>query len=67
MTKHYETQRRIEGKFVSSNPESAVTKLTVRVTPSLRREVEQVAGSKVADWLRQAIIEKLNKENTESA
>lgn len=62
MSKHYEKQKRINGQFATANPEPADAKLTFRVTPSLRREIEQVAGDRVGDWLRQAVIEKLNKE-----
>ena len=62
MSKHYEQQRRIGGKFVTENPKAAKAKLTVRVTDSLREDVELAANGKVADWLREAIIEKLNKE-----
>lgn len=62
MSKHYENQKRIGGKFVTENPKAAKAKLTVRVTDSLRDDVELAAKGKVADWLREAIIEKLNKE-----
>lgn len=62
MSKHYEGQKRINGKFVSDNPKSAKAKLTVRVTDDLRNDVELAAKGKVADWLREAILEKLNKE-----
>lgn len=61
--KHYENQQRLNGKFATSSPEVASKKLTVRVPPSLRLRVERVAGESVADWLREAIVEKLNREN----
>lgn len=60
--KHYEEQKRINGKFTTDNPKSAKAKLTVRVTDDLRNNVELAAKGKVADWLREAILEKLNKE-----
>lgn len=60
-------RKRLRGKFVTENPESANAKLTVRVTPSLREEVESIAGKNVAAWLRQAIIEKLNREQLNNA
>lgn len=60
-------RKRVSGRFVTENPESANAKLTVRVTPSLRKEVESIAGSDVAAWLRQAIIEKLNREQFDNA
>lgn len=60
--KHYERQERAKGKFVTANPEVASAKLTVRVTPSLRSQVEAIAGNHVAEWLRAAILEKLDRE-----
>lgn len=61
------TRKRVNGRFVTDNPEPANSKLTVRVTQSLRDEIEELAGDKVAEWVRLAIIEKLNREQLESA
>lgn len=58
---HYEEQKRVNGRF-ATDAEAAVSKLTVRVPPSLRAEVEQMANGKVAEWLREAIAEKLARE-----
>jgi hypothetical protein len=60
-------RKRINGRFVTENPEPAKNKLTVRVTDSLRDDVERVAQGRVAEWLRQAIVEKLNKEQLDNA
>lgn len=49
------------GRFTTES-EPALSKLTVRVPTSLRAQVEQLAGDKMADWLRAAIIEKLNRD-----
>lgn len=63
---HYQEQKRLNGRFTTDS-EPAVSKLTVRVPPSLRAEVEQIADGKVAEWLREAIIEKLRKDKIEKA
>lgn len=64
MSEHYKNQKRSQGKFATDNPEPTSAKLTVRMTPTLRARIEAAAGNKVADWVREAIIEKLNKENS---
>jgi hypothetical protein len=58
---HYEEQKRVNGRF-ATEVEPSVSKLTVRVPPSLRAKVEQMADGKVADWLREAIFEKIERE-----
>ncbi|WP_373529113.1 hypothetical protein [Nostoc sp.] len=58
---HYEEQKRVNGRF-ATEAEPSLSKLTVRVPPSLRAKVEQMANGKVADWLREAIAEKLERE-----
>lgn len=63
---HHQQQKRVNGRF-ATDAEPAVSKLTVRVPPSLRAEVEQIADGKVAEWLREAILEKLRKDKTEKA
>ncbi len=63
---HYEEQKRVNGRF-ATDVEPAVAKLTVRVSPSLRAEVEQLSNGKVAEWLRAAIAEKIAREQQLSA
>lgn len=58
---YHKSQKRVNGRF-ATDAEPAVCKLTVRVPPSLREEVEQMANGKVADWLREAIAEKIARE-----
>ncbi len=60
--KHYENQKRLNGRFVTDS-EPAISKLTVRVPPSLRIEVERIANGNVAEWIREAIAEKLARES----
>ena len=58
---HYEEQKRVNGRF-ATDAEPSVSKLTVRVPPSLRAKVEKISNGKVAEWLRDAIAEKLERE-----
>jgi hypothetical protein len=64
--KHYESQKRLNGKFVADG-EPAVSKLTVRVSPTLRAEVERMSNGKVAEWLREAIAEKIARETQQES
>lgn len=64
--KHYERQKRLNGRFVADD-EPAVSKLTIRVPPSLRAEVERIADGRVAEWVRDAIAEKLARETQDCA
>jgi len=50
------------GRFATSNPEPAKANLNVRVSASLKAQVEAVAGNELANWLREAITEKLARE-----
>jgi hypothetical protein len=52
------------GKFKSES-EPNRRKLTVRLPDSLADELEQAAGSEVAAWVRQAISEKLERQNSQ--
>jgi hypothetical protein len=49
------------GKF-KSDSEPIVSKLSFRLPPSLRAEVERIAGDQIAAWLREAVVEKLERE-----
>lgn len=61
----FEEQERSNGRFASDDP--ALTKLTVRVSHAVRSQVERAAQGRVADWLREAIAEKLEKKDSEKA
>lgn len=56
-------QPRENGKFTTQG-ESATTKLTISVTPTLRKQIEDLATSQeksVADWVRMVLKAELAK------
>lgn len=62
---YHETQKRVNGRF-ATDTEPAVSKLTVRVPHSLRAEVEKLANGRIAQWLREAIAEKIAREQQQA-
>ncbi|MDV2997873.1 MAG: hypothetical protein N4J56_007578 [Chroococcidiopsis sp. SAG 2025] len=53
--------QRVKGKFYTED-EPIASKITFRVPASLRKAAEDSANGDLAEWLRQAIAEKLERE-----
>lgn len=49
------------GKFTAEE-ESRIENLNVRVSKGLKQRVKAVSGDRTADWLREAVLEKLARE-----
>lgn len=56
----------VTGQFYSDG-EAIASKITFRVPPSLRKEAEALANGDLAEWLRQAMAEKIKNERSQSA
>lgn len=51
------------GKFCSSLPEGLDPKpISVKLTPSIKQRLKCLAGSDMSGWIREAIVEKLERE-----
>ncbi|MBD2309552.1 hypothetical protein H6G17_29365 [Chroococcidiopsis sp. FACHB-1243] len=55
------------GRFTTDAEEASLENFSFRVPASLKKEVKRVAGKRTAEWLRQAIAEKLEREQQASA
>lgn len=52
------------GNFASPNPEKLSKKVIgVRLPISVEPKVKQLAGDDLSNWIRQAIVEKLERES----
>ena len=56
----------VTGQFYSDG-EAIADKITFRVPPSLREEAEALANGNLAEWLRQAMAEKIKNEKSQNA
>lgn len=59
--KTHEQRRDTQGKF-TTDKEARLTNFTFRVDSALKEEVKQIAGDRMAQWLREAVIEKIARE-----
>jgi len=59
----YGMTKRLNGKFYTES-EPNRRKLTLRLPDSLADRLEQVAGNEVAAWVRQAIAQRLQREES---
>ncbi len=55
-------KRDLSGKFTTSVEEARLENFSFRVPATLKNEVKRVAGKRTAEWLREAIAEKLARE-----
>lgn len=61
---HSDKQRRdTQGRF-ATDKEARLTNFTFRVDSALKEEVRQIAGDRMTQWLREAVIEKIAREKT---
>ena len=60
-------QPRVKGKFGSPYREPRGEPIALRLEKSLDEAVREVAGNNLKDWVRQAIAEKLEREQQASA
>jgi len=56
-------ERDLHGRFATHADEARLENFSFRVPASLKTEVKRVAGKHTAEWLRQAIAEKLARES----
>jgi len=60
-------ERDEHGRFATDVEEARLENFSFRVPASLKNKVKQVAGKRTAEWLREAIAEKLEREQQMSA
>jgi hypothetical protein len=52
----------VTGQFIAKGDEPIASKITFRVPKSLRSEAEQLANGDLASWLRQAMINEIERQ-----
>lgn len=53
------------GKFYSYlAAEAATARVNLRISPSLKQQIADLSGGEVADWIREAIAEKLSRDGS---
>lgn len=50
------------GRFLAAGNEPIVHRVSFKLPASLRAELDKAAGSKLSAWLREAVAEKLERE-----
>ena len=55
-------ERDKNGRFAAEVDEARLENFSFRVPASLKNEVKRIAGKRTAEWLREAIAEKLERE-----
>lgn len=62
------TRDRETGKFRSSLPEGLDPRpISVKLPPSVKQELKLIAGSDISAWIREAIAEKLEREQSRAS
>ncbi len=50
------------GRFLAAGNEPIVHRVSFKLPASLRTELDKAAGSKLSAWLREAVVEKLERD-----
>lgn len=62
------TRNQETGKFCSALPEALDPKpINVKLPPSMKRSLKKNAGSDISAWVREAIAEKLQREENRAS